>query len=610
MPSLLEAAETSEESKKRLDPDGILDYLQSCKKESEQYLTMYHQRWAKNIRLIKGIFSEAETNKSKVRGRSKLFFRKIWSNDMRLMASLYQAFLKDPDNFRITGRGAEDELKAAVLTVMTEYHRDRMMRNKSFFRKMINGFLDILDSGFAPGIIRWVSDGKNDGPDFKSFPPEQCFPDLAAETADEMDYVIFEDWMTKSQMKAAKFEHINDVQPVVAPYNIVRSTRNMLYDDPVSNTSPNEYPAPGTHNDKTDSFGTGKRYKIHHAFYKKDGISYYCVVSGDFTKRHLKEKKSIYGDKFPVVLGLCLPVAHKLIGEAFPEVQEGAQESYNDTINRRKDNVAIFMNRGTIVSRYGGVDLQSLVNSRPGAVTLANNVDAVKERAMGDITQSAYVEAQSEDAMMQELSGVTDIKIGNAKNEKATTAAINQSEAGAKHDFFLAMVAETYVREIFSMIASQIQKFESDKDVFRIANQKLREKNKNFPEQDIYEIDDFEADCVVDVSPAMAGRETEIRQTMLGMDRAIMANQSTFAILKTGIVPPDGLDIINVSQFWKDYMAKVGHKNTDKYIVKLPPPQEPPGPLSGAETLLGRMHPNAGNPEAISNDMQGGGLGG
>ncbi len=609
MPGLLE----KEEEAPTVQRDESLDFLQRCKKESEDQLSAYQDRWAKNIRLVKGVFSEEEVTRSKVRGRSKLFFRKTWSNNIRILASFYQAFLKDPDNFKIFGRLGEDEVKAGILQILTEYRRDKMMRHHGLFRKLINGFLDILECGVAPALLTWKKKDGYDGPCFKSYAPEQCYPDMTAETPDEMGYILFEDYLSLEQMKEGGFENIDLVQPITSPYNVVRSSRYLNKRDPIHGSGENEYPAPGKVGNKAEAYDTGKKYRVFHSFYRKGGKIMYAVASGDFAVYHKAPKESPYGKKIPAILGICLPLAHQLMGEGFPEPQEGAQESYNDTINRRKDNVALFMNRGTIVSRFGNVDLQSLVNSRPGGVTLADNVEAVKERQMGDITQSAYVEAAADDGMMQELSGVTDIKLGTSKNEKATTASINQAEAGAKIDFFIAMVAETYIREVFSILSYLEQEFESDRAIFRIANQTFRKKNPGVSlPYDVTDVDDFEADCVVEVGPGTVGRELEIRQTFIGMDRGIMANQSTLGILKTGVVPPEGLEIINITQFWTDYMGKIGHKNTDKYKIRLPPPpppQEAPNPLAGADGLVAGATPPGLDVGAV-NALQAGGLGG
>ena len=50
--------------------------LQGWKTESENDRSQYEERWVRNMDLSKGNFSEDELNRSKVRKRSKLFFRK------------------------------------------------------------------------------------------------------------------------------------------------------------------------------------------------------------------------------------------------------------------------------------------------------------------------------------------------------------------------------------------------------------------------------------------------------------------------------------------------------------------------------------------------------
>src|SRR3990167_8705446 len=102
-------AETSQEEVKRLDPNGAAEKLKKFHAESKKYLDSYHERWASNMRLMKGIWDQNEKSKSVVRQRSKLFFRKIWSTVWRLTASLYNAYLRDPDFVKVTGRMGNDD---------------------------------------------------------------------------------------------------------------------------------------------------------------------------------------------------------------------------------------------------------------------------------------------------------------------------------------------------------------------------------------------------------------------------------------------------------------------------------------------------------------------
>ena len=78
----------------------LLDRINSMKSASEDQISQYKDRWSKNIKLLKGIFPEDERYQSKVRKRSKIFFRKIWATRWRILASLYNAFMRDLDAFK------------------------------------------------------------------------------------------------------------------------------------------------------------------------------------------------------------------------------------------------------------------------------------------------------------------------------------------------------------------------------------------------------------------------------------------------------------------------------------------------------------------------------
>ena len=144
MPTMLDysQAETSAERQARRDPEGVLSRVCGWQSKSKADVSAYQQRWADNLRLMKGVWAPEEKTRSEVRGRSKLFFRKIWSTVWRLMASMYNAFLRDPDQVRLQGRMGNDQdvHKAGVLQVMAEYHRDRMYRTQDLFLQHLWGF--------------------------------------------------------------------------------------------------------------------------------------------------------------------------------------------------------------------------------------------------------------------------------------------------------------------------------------------------------------------------------------------------------------------------------------------------------------------------------------
>lgn len=593
------------------EQDSTLAKLSKWKMESEDLRRKYDYRWAKNLKLVKGVFREPEQGKSKVRDRDKIFFRKIWSTIWRLTASMYSAFLKDPDTFKIEGRDTiNDPAKAKILQSMVEYRRDKMANRNNLFLKFIWAFQDIFNYGWCAGKMCWVyREGIKDEPQFILYAPEQCFPDMAAETSDDMRYVHFLNYMTKDEMESYGYDNLDQAQSSSVESSIVRQARNIFGTDPLQNPGTNEYPSSGRYQDDMKDQQV-RRYKVYESFWHEDGEMKYGI-SNDFRIWLKKPEVSKYGDRIPAIFGTCLTESHKLFGEGFPEPLEGPQESYNYILNMRKDNVALALTGHTFVSRWGGVDLQSLVNRRSGGYTIMDDVNnSVRHEQVPDVTQSSYMEAGADDAMMQEISGVTAGKVGMERAEKATVAQINFTESNAKIDLYIAMVGETFIKNFYLELARQIQMFETDENVYRIANNKLRQETGIPYANDIYDLD-FEADCIINVGVGTVGRDMEVKQILLAMDRAIMTMQSVANLMKMGATPPEGIKIPNVAKFFETLLPKIGLKNIKEYFITIPPPQM--GMEGGGSPgMTGAMQPQIGNMgmPAEANMIQEGSLGG
>jgi len=580
------------------EDSDFLKKVDKWRSKSDSMLASYRARWTKNLKLKFGIFSEDTNTRSKVRKVDKIFFRKIWATEWRLLAAFYNAFLRDQDSFRIEGRDKlNDWQKAGVLEEIIKFRRDQATRKDSLFIKHIWAFQDILDHGVCFGKLRWIYKDGEDKPDYVLYPVEQVFPDLSAETPEQMRYCIFENYMTKEEMEELGYENIDKAQPTSPGYSSTRETRHNIHRSP-QNFTDDEYPEPGSVDEEKRSMESV--YRVSEVFYRDDGMKF-CVVNED--KCILKkEEESPYGDRIPLVMGQCYTVAHRLIGEGLAEPLEGPQESYNYNLNQRKDNIALALNKQTVVSRFGNVDLQSLINSKPGGVTLADDPSAVVDRQIGDVTQSSYVEAGADAAMMEEMSGVTPGKMGMGKEEKATVAQINYSESNAKIDLLIAIVGETYWKSFYSILGYLIQRFETDETVFRIANSKFQTREEVSvlaTEQDL----DFDADCIVEIGPGTVGREFEIRQTMLAIDRAILGNQAIGSLLQTGVLDPKTTKFINIGALMEDLLPKLGKKSTDRYFIQAQPPQQQGG--------IPNRSPQKRNIEMLPepNMQEGGGLG-
>jgi hypothetical protein len=598
--------------------DELLSYIGSLQRESANLRNWYEGRWQRNIKLKKGIPLEDKTTRSDVRNRNKQYYRKIWGTSWRLAASFYSAYLRDPDQYKIEGRDTEtDPTKAKALGFMTQYRIDKMNRESYLFLKHIWAIMDAIDYGMCAAQLSWEYNPelKKDGPAYTIYPVEQVYMDLAAETPDQMRWVIFEDFMSKEQMKLMGYENIDDAQAEGVPSNPVRQARMFPAKDPIQNPGPKEYPTGGTYEDDRQDDIASNVYRVWKCFYKKDGKIKFCVTNKD-TAILKEEVDSPYGDMFPLVYGTCLTEAHKMIGEGFAEPMEAFQESYNYTLNQRKDNIALLLSRPTVVSRYGNVDLNSLVNRAAGKAIMADDPSAIKEMEMGDFTASAYRDAAVDENNMRDLSGVTSSLEGAGDAGTATGDQINLSQGNAKIELYLAIFGQTYFKSFYSLLAYYIQRFETDANVFRVANTKLNA--EGLPGID--KIDDFDADVVVNVGMAYVGREQTIRQTLLVMDRAAVYNAAQIQLLQSGAVPPTGVQLINSTEFVRDLLPLLGKKDFSKYFVNIQPPPTPAQSMAGAitgggpqaEAMAGAGAPQIGGRgmDIPQNDMQAGSMGG
>lgn len=606
------ADEARDERRQEMDPDGFLDDVAAWQARSFDDLSRYQARWAENLKIMKGVWAVDEKTRSVVRGRSKIYFRKVWATVWRLVASLYNAFLRDPDVVKFEPRygTTEDVHRAGVLQELVLYYRDYLLHRMDLFIQFVWAFYNILVYGLAVGLFSWEYEpgSKKDHPSFKIWPPEQVFPDMDATMESEMGHIIFESFHSLDVLKQRGYDNLDLLEPSTPAASTLRSVRHLNTQDPAQNPGDKEYPAPGRFQEAGNPQQEEKRgkYKVWQTFYRRNGKIYYGVSSGgDVVLK--KPVVSKYGECFPIAMGTCLTEPHKLVGEGFPEPLEAPQVSLNDVINRRKDNVALVMNKHTFVSRFGNVDLASLTNSRAGGTTLMDDVNAVREREMQDVTQSAYAEAAADEGMMQEMSGVTPSKEGMDRSSKATTAQINLTESNAKVDLFIAIAGETFVKRFYQQLAYMVSRFHTDQKALDQANRAYRSKKQVDHWQlpgDVTDLDDLDAHVIVSVGIGTVSRDIEVKQLMLAMDKAVMSNQALAAILQTGVIPPKEIQLTDTSKLLEQLYPKIGLKNVHDYFFKVqPPPPQPPAGGGGPSPApgLGNM---PGGPAAMAGMLQ------
>ncbi len=549
-------------------------------------------RFARNQRLMKGVPVESESPTSKVTGKNKLYYRKIWSSAVRLLASMFQAYLQDKNKFKLLGRDEQqDYQKAKVLEIMTRYRFELMMRRRSLFLKILWAFFDLIGMGFVVCKQTWKHNEELgiDEPDFNVYPAEQVcldWPELASGDINNMRFAMFENWYTLDMMEDMGYEKIKDLPSQVKPQNELEQARyqdsaNPLVSSGTANESTysnsavgNAYPQQGSQPHEINPYL--RRYLCLEAFYKEKGKMYYCVIHPDTKTVLFKAILSPYGQDYPISVGSMIPDPHKAVPEGLPEVLEGPQESLNLTLNLRKDNVMLAMNGGFIYSRFGNVDKQSLRNIKPGFTVAADDVNAVKELKVPDVTQTSYIEAGQYVGMIDEMSAVNPTKQGQSNVQKATVAQINLTEANAKHDLFVAVAGQTFFHQFVYNLAKHISMFETDERIFRVANETFRkEPLEGQPYENVYDLE-FDFDIEVNAGLSEVSRGIRSQQISAAIQTALQSNNSTILMLKSGI-KIDNPKIFNTGEMQAELLPELGLPNLSKYMISVtpPPPEQP-----------------------------------
>jgi len=602
-----------------VDSKSRLTWIAARKKESQADFKSYETRMARNLRLSKGIPLEDKSTRSEVRQRNKIYFRKIWSVVWRLVAAFYNAFLRDSLNFKLDPVNVSDDpRKVAMLFKVVKYRYRQMMRKAALFIKHIWCFFDISNLGLCTAKLCWEYDEKQkkDGPKYVSYPPEQVYLDFRADTKYDMEFYGFANYLAYSQLEAAGYSNL-DSAVKASPNNQVRNVRNSGGKDPIQNPGSSEYPAAGRYSEGgTDEDNTSGLYEIVEWFYKEDGQWKFCVTHGD--KAFAKEPiDSPYGKVMTLVLGICLTEPHKLIGEGFPEPMEGPQESFNFNMNMRKDNVALAINRPTIAARYGNVDINALTNRAPGKTVLADDINAVREMEISDVTRSSYEEGNQDVGMMQDVSGITSALEGQSDAGSATETQVNLSQGTAKLDLYTAIVAETYFADFVTTLTELVKRFETDEKILQICQDELAAETG----LDFSGIVDIDVEADVEITVGLnVGKENELRQNFLILDRGAMYNQQQVALLQTGAVPTEGVKLFNSLAVFEDILKLTNRKEFSKYWVMIPPPPQAQTPGqklassmpvdNGAMAGMAAPQPGAMANMQPPNDLQGGSAGG
>ncbi len=317
--------------------------------------------------------------------------------------------------------------------------------------------------------------------------------------------------------------------------------------DPATNSAPNQNLQPARR--KLEVFEWWGLLDL-----KNDGFlePYMVVVCGDSI---LRMEKNPYGHgqaPFEVLRPMLDPFT--FLGIGMPELVGEFQELKTALLRQTLDNVSFQNNGMWLVNRNAGVDINALLNPRPGTIVRAN----ITQGAVTPITPSSLQSMpltmlELVDSMLQKRTGVTSYNQGldaNSLNKTATGITKIMNASAQRIELIARIMAETGIRPLYQKMLMLNQQFIDQTIVIRVFNHPVEISPDDLA-------GDF--DVTVDVGGANGRDETRIQQMMMLIQYA--AN-----LMQLGVMRP-----MNIYEVCKQLMELWGWKDYDRYLSN---PQE------------------------------------
>jgi hypothetical protein len=196
------------------------------------------------------------------------------------------------------------------------------------------------------------------------------------------------------------------------------------------------------------------------------------TLGGEFMLSDPVPMEEVYPYGRPFRMGTISIEALKVYSAGIPKLMEQLTQASNDMANLAHDNARLATLKTKIVQRNSGVDIRAYQKGVPGAVTLANSVDAVKTESPGDLPRASYEEQDRMNMDLDDLTGVMNKgTIGASRNlgETKYGAEVMQGETGMLGDFMVRTFIETWAEPVIRQLVDMESLYEQDETVLAIA---------------------------------------------------------------------------------------------------------------------------------------------
>lgn len=563
--------------------EGILTRLNRYGRDSESVRTSLETVWIDNLLLMQGRFSKLSSVESQVRRRNASFYRLGWAARQEILAAIHTAYLKDERTVSIvpSNEFPPSLIQANVLDYMISLHTQVLRRDWDLQSAHITAAGNCLDFGFCAGRFlifpaEKVAPPYNIG--FEIISPDRILLDWGRGWA-QGRFAIVEHWLCEEEISkfvdVFSFFNLDSLVPNTRPDSVIQDLR-MGFAGPhwLGRSGAGEALSP------SDS---DKLYKIWECYLKVYmGGRATCLRM--FTNEYANvafTSPTPMGSSFPIVLGQSMLNPDVISGETLASVVRDPQETFNELMNSRLDNLALTLRPTRMIQRGLGIDKYELARAAAGDIIDVdagpNLQDGIYTFQVPDVTQGAFQEAQNAADLIRGLAGLPDQLTGTSGTPEGVISQVYQA-AAKKIDFLIGTFSQTYWRPWHDLLLELVVNNDSE-ELFQQALQ-----NALMGKPDAQQYQGFnprqhaDLNCQVVLAHATKQLPSDLELYTNLINQASSINQQTVALVNAGLQPREKTMLFDSVKMLAYTMDKAGIRGAKDFMIAIPPPPPPPPP--------------------------------
>lgn len=209
--------------------------------------------------------------------------------------------------------------------------------------------------------------------------------------------------------------------------------------------------------------------------YEGEEFVYWTLGTTQMLTDPVPLEEAYFTGERPFVIGTCVIEANKAVPDSLVQMGSSLQRETNDTVNQRRDNVSLVLNKRFIVKRGRDVDVQSLVRNVAGGVTMATDTTDVEPIEFNDVTASSYQEQDRLNVDFDELTGnFSSSSVMTNRKLNETVGGMQMLSGGANQltEYLIRTLTETWVEPVLRQLVKLEQAYETNETILGLAGQK------------------------------------------------------------------------------------------------------------------------------------------